>query len=175
MGRRQPAVERTRASILAAGRRLVASVPAAQVSVGAIARLAAVSRITVYNQFGSKAGLLDALGSRPEPPQGEASSDAVEALRRRINRACAGWAGDPALYRNLRLAVHAGDLELDRLMAERLASADRLRPGCSIKEAQDVIGMLTSFGAFDLLHRDGRRSTGAVADILVRLARGILA
>jgi hypothetical protein len=63
----------------------------------------------------------------------------------------------------------------DRDLAERLAGADQLRPGCSIKEAEDVIGALTSFEVFDRLHRDGRRTTAAVREILWRLAAGILA
>src|SRR5260370_912687 len=62
----------------------------------------------------------------------------------------------------------------DRALAERLASADQLRPGCSLKEAEDVIGALTSFDVFDRLHQDGRRSSSAVADILMRLAGAIL-
>ncbi|MGA8921934.1 MAG: hypothetical protein WB682_02230, partial [Candidatus Dormiibacterota bacterium] len=68
-----------------------------------------------------------------------------------------------------------GEPEADRLLAERMAAADRLRPGCSIKEAQDVIGVLTAFETFDRLHQDGRRSAAAVAEILMRLGGGILA
>ena len=49
-----------------------------------------------------------------------------------------------------------------------------MRPGCSLKEAEDVIGALTSFGVFDQLHQDGRRSPASVADILMRLAAAIL-
>jgi hypothetical protein len=38
-----------------------------------------------------------------------------------------------------------------------------------------VIATLTAFAVFDRLHRDGRRSPAAVADVLMRLASGILA
>jgi hypothetical protein len=38
-----------------------------------------------------------------------------------------------------------------------------------------VIGVLASFEVFDRLHRDGRRTTAAVGEILWRLAGGILA
>jgi hypothetical protein len=62
-----------------------------------------------------------------------------------------------------------------RLLAERLAAADRLRPGCSLREATDVIGLLSSFPVFDRLHHDGRRTSVAVADVLMRLAAAILA
>lgn len=67
----------------------------------------------------------------------------------------------------------AGDAA--RHIAERLAATDRVRPGCSIKEAEDVIAALSSFAVFDRLHKDGRRSPAAVADILLRLAAAILA
>jgi hypothetical protein len=63
----------------------------------------------------------------------------------------------------------------DRALAERLAAADQLRPGCSLKEAEDVIGTLTSFATFDRLYKDGRRSASAVAEILMRLVSAILA
>jgi hypothetical protein len=68
-----------------------------------------------------------------------------------------------------------GEASDDRRLAERLAAADELRAGCSIKEAEDVIALLKSFPTFDGLHQDGRRSAGAVAGILMRLATAILA
>jgi hypothetical protein len=64
---------------------------------------------------------------------------------------------------------------VSRQLAERLAANDELRPGCSIKEAEDVIAALTSFAFFDRLYKDGRRSPAVVAEILARLASGILA
>jgi hypothetical protein len=72
-----------------------------------------------------------------------------------------------------------GDFELesphdDRALAERLAAADLLRPGCSLKEAEDVIGAITSFTVFDRLHKDGRRSQTAVVEIVMRFASTIL-
>jgi hypothetical protein len=99
-----------------------------------------------------------------------------EELRDRINAACAIWSSDPALFRALPTMTSPGDPAAlkDRGLAERLASADQLRPGCSLKEAEDVIGALTSFAVFDRLHQDGRRSNVAIADILMRLAGAIL-
>src|SRR5207253_7142961 len=68
LGRRQTSVDLTTSSILAAARELVAQGPASQASVGAVARRAGVSRITVYNRFGSRAGLLQALAPPHERP-----------------------------------------------------------------------------------------------------------
>lgn len=178
LGRRQGAVDRTRLAILAAARELVASGESG-LSTGAVARRAGVSRITVYNQFGSKAGLLRELavgvharhrGEAPEP------ADPRDQVRKRITDSCAVWSSDPALFRRL---PQIADLEIekpddDRALAERLAAADVLRPGCSLKEAEEVIGAITSFAVFDRLHKDGRRSQAAVVEILMRLASTIL-
>jgi AcrR family transcriptional regulator len=145
------------------------------VSVGAVASRATVSRLTVYNRFGSKAGLLRALAPHLAPTDPEAREDPRQALRRRFLDSSTAWAADPALYRHLATTAEVAEPELDRRLAERLAAADALRPGCSIKEAEDVIGALASFGVFDRLHRDGRRPPTAVADVLMRLASAVLA
>ncbi len=180
LGRRQTEIERTRSAILAAARQLVAEF-GPESSVGKMAERAGVSRITVYNQFGSKAKLLEALAAEVALGHGEPAdgvgADPSDELRRRLERASAAWAADPDLYRQLQ-GHRRGDREesgLDRHLAERLATSDRLRPGCSIKEAEDVIAILTSFPVFDRLHKGGRRSPPAVAEILLRMASGFTA
>jgi len=97
------------------------------------------------------------------------------ALRDHLERSCQAWSVDPGLFRNLGRHRREPGTETERRLAERLAEADGLRPGCSIKEAEDVIGALTSFAVFDRMHKDGRRSPAAVAEILWRLASVILA
>jgi AcrR family transcriptional regulator len=177
--RRAGEIERTRARILAAARRLVAEL-GPDAGVGKVAELAGVSRITVYNRFGSKAGLLEALSAElwlaSQAGPAEVAVDPAAELRRRIEQACAAWAADPVLYR--RLPGHQGEArqsEADHALAGRLAAHDRLRPGCSIREAADVIGVLTSFPTFDRLHGRGRRSPSAVAEILLRMASSVMA
>jgi len=173
LGRRQASVDRTGHAILAAARQVVTEAPPGGVSIGAVARRAGVSRLTVYNRFGSRAGLLQALVPQPGPAEPE-GRDPREALHRRLLDASSAWANDTSLYRHLPTTEMA-EPERDRRLAERLAAADALRPGCSIKEAEDVIGALASFAMFDRLHRDGRRSPATVAEMLMRLAAGILA
>ena len=180
LGRRQDAVDRTRNSILAGARELLAAGNDRGISVGAVAERAGVSRLTIYNRFGSKAGLLravldEARRSAPSPGVPE-TGDPRQRFRQRITESCGRWASDPALFRRLP-ELGAGDPgapDTERALAEQLAGADQLRPGCSLKEAEDVIGALTSFAIFDRLHKDGRRSTTAVAEILMRMAAGIL-
>jgi len=133
-------------------------------TVGAIASEAGVSRLSVYHHFGSRAGVLDALADEARLPA-TAGGD----LRAFLSAAVAHWARDPALYRRLPDAVVP-----THELASLLAAEDRLRPGCSIKEAEDVIAVLTSFPAFDRLYQDARRSTAAVTEILTRMAASIL-
>jgi AcrR family transcriptional regulator len=176
--RRQAEVERTRASILAAARELVSEL-GPESSLGKVAERAGVSRITVYNQFGSKALLLEALSVEARPALGsvpavESGADPADELRLRLEHACAAWAPNPRLHRQLAGRGHGDRSDDDHALAERLAASDRLRPGCSIKEAEDVIGILTSFPVFDRLHKEGRRSTSAVAEILLRMASGFI-
>jgi AcrR family transcriptional regulator len=180
LGRREGGVERTRSAILAAARELVAEHGPAS-SLARVAERAGVSRITVYNQFGSKERLLEALAdgisNRSESTPPSPSADPKDELRTRIVQACAAWSADPIVYRRIEaLRPRTGEeSELHHSLAERLAAHDQLRPGCSLKEAEDVIGVLTSFGVFDRLHRAGRRSPSAVAEILMRMAKEFLA
>jgi AcrR family transcriptional regulator len=182
LGKRQAGVDRTRAAVLTAARELVAAGGGSTLSVGAVARRAGVSRLTIYNRFGSRSELLRAVAGEAHrrtaaaPAPGSGGEDPRQQLRDRIASACANWSSDPALFRALPAVTSAGDpaASKDRALAERLASADQLRPGCSLKEAEDVIGALTAFEVFDRLYQDGRRSSQAVADILMRLAGAIL-
>lgn len=174
LGKRQALVDLTSDSILRAATEEVAA--GKTLSVGRVARKAGVSRITVYNRFGSRSGLLQALSSQiPAPPDElPAAAAARDLLERHISAACSAWAAHASLVRHLPQFRREENTGLNRQLAERLATSDELRPGCSIKEAEDVIAALTSFETFDRLYKDGRRSPAAVAEILARLASGIL-
>jgi AcrR family transcriptional regulator len=178
LGRRQAAVDGTRSAILAAARAIVTETGPAP-ALELVARRAGVSRITVYNRFGSRAGLVEALRREVSPGPadtgGDPSGDPREQLRERIASACSTWATDPDLHRQLQARGAPLESPSNRSLAERLAAGDQLRAGCSIREAEDTIGLLTSFSAFDRLHRGGRRSAAMVSDILLRLAQGVLA
>jgi AcrR family transcriptional regulator len=171
LGRRQAGVDRNRAAVLAAARDVLTGPRA--LSLGAVARAAGVSRLTIYHQFGSRDGLLTALrtASTPTAPTEPAAGDARSALELYLRAAALRWAADPALFRRLETG---GAPSSARELAAQLSNEDQLRPGCSIKEAEDVIELLSSFATFDRLHQDGRRTPSAVASILMRLAAGIL-
>jgi AcrR family transcriptional regulator len=182
LGKREGKAQRTRSGILKAARDLVASGQGDTPSVGEVAARAGVSRLSVYHHFTSKDGLFGALSAEARDPGDQAgraadSGDPRVELERLLGTACARWASDPLLFRRLPAVASSEDREVSdsRRLAERLAVADQLRAGCSIKEAEDVIGLLTSFSTFDRLHKDGRRSAPLVAGILMRLAAAILA
>ncbi|HEY3620504.1 MAG TPA: helix-turn-helix domain-containing protein, partial [Candidatus Sulfotelmatobacter sp.] len=61
MGQRQAAANKTRKRILAAARKLLLAKNFSEFTMEAVARAADVSRLTVYYQFDSKVGLLEAL------------------------------------------------------------------------------------------------------------------
>lgn len=158
--------ERTRRSIMIAARDLLRA-GGKEPTVGEIAGRATVSRLSVYHHFGSRAGVLEAVASDARSPRPAAD------LHELIAGAVANWATDPPLFRRLAAAATIDSGPLHEV-AVSLAAADRLRPGCSLKEAEDVLGVLTSFAAFDRLHQDSRRSTQAVTEILMRMAGSIL-
>ncbi len=176
LGRRRAAVERTHEAILEAARELVAA--GAEPSVGEIARRAGVSRVTVYNRLGGRASLFAALARAAATAGADDRPDLDPhvALRRHFAAACTAWAADPRLFRHLpRSAADSGRAgEAARRLATRLAEVDLLRPGCSVREAEDVIAALGTFAVFDRLHGDGRRPPAAVTDVLMRLASAVL-
>src|SRR5689334_19141193 len=165
----------TRDRLVAAARELVIAGDGRLPTVGAVADRAGVSRLTVYHHFGSHAGLLQALGESTHSGAAPSSGEPVDRLRSAIEAACSRWAVQPALFRSLPGAAGSGGGTIAHELAGALIEADRLRPGCSLREAEDVIAIVTSFEAFGQLHHDGRRSAAAVADIMFRMASTILA
>ena len=61
LGQRQVAIDQTRARMIAAARELLVSADPGRFSVDAVAQRADVSRATVYYQFRSRQGLIEAL------------------------------------------------------------------------------------------------------------------
>ncbi|WP_161501029.1 TetR/AcrR family transcriptional regulator [Embleya scabrispora] len=176
--KRQAAAEDTRQRILTAARSLLSAATPAQITLDGIAKAADVSRQTVYNAFGTKAGLLEALfdglATRAGVDLSEAfaAPDADAALRRFTETFCRFWAADPVVIRRLR-GMAVLDAELDRLLRERddmrrtalgsLLAARGVEAGA---ETVDVVWQLTGFEVYDgLARRDpGRDPAGPIAD-----------
>lgn len=194
LGERAAPVAETRARIVAATRELLTAGGVRRLAIEEVARRADVARATVYYQFKSKRGLLEAVVADVQERAGQhaiASAvelpDPLEALRATFARGCRFWAAEETIVRRV-TALAAIDPEmrdvLDRAednrlglvtrLAGRLADEGQLRPGCSRHRAIDVLWLLSSFEAFDQLR--GRRSlpTEEVAAVLVDLAGRLL-
>jgi AcrR family transcriptional regulator len=191
LGQRQATSEQTRTRILAAARQLLAAAGGiGAFTVEAVARQSDVSRMTVYYQFGSKAGLLEALFDQLATTgglQGGAAAalgqpDPLDALAAYVAAFGRFWAAERLVLRRLR-SLAALDPELEHgvrardarrrkgleLLAGRLADRYGQPPPQALGEAVVVLHMLTSFEAFDALAGPDR-SPQDVAGQVHRLA-----
>lgn len=159
-----------------------------------LAAAAGVSRATVFNRFGSKLGVLQALFKRSmDGPEMQAITDAlaledpVAALEAVIEAACAIWEA----YGDVHLQLQAvGTLEPDANtlvdqqreqqraeiedLVRRLAKAERLRPGLSQTRAAATLHMLTSLESFVWLRREHGLSLRQTRETITDLARTLL-
>jgi AcrR family transcriptional regulator len=193
LGRRQQASALTRARILEATRDLLRSGGGQGFTVDAVARRAGVARMTVYYQFGSRAGLLEALfdslagrGGMERLAGVFRLPTALEALDGLLGVFCGFWASDRLVIRRVR-ALGALDADFERSLHARdegrrravrtilgRVAGEHGRPGAeSMDEAVDVLLLLSGFETFDALAVPGRDVAG-VTSLLQRLARAAL-
>jgi AcrR family transcriptional regulator len=166
---RAAAAEQTRAKVVETAARLLAEQPnIAGFSLEAVAKAAGVTRLTVYNQFGSRRGLLEAVfddvatraGLMGRIAGAMQTSDPKEALARLIGVFCVMWREVRPLAR-----VHdaaAADPELAEAVAAR---NERRRNAITVllsrmgegenRDLIDLIFALTSYRTFEAL-QDGR-------------------
>jgi AcrR family transcriptional regulator len=180
---RDAAVDVTRTRVMQASRRLLTGgkdLPA--FSLDAVAREAGVTRLTVYNQFESKRGLLEAVfddiaerGGLFELRSVLAEADAMASLRRVVAVFCRFWASHDRV-----LAKLAGMTKLDRDIAASLKQrterrrgvltvlVKRLARGRAPDDLVDVLFTLTSFETFEALSVR-QRSAAAVEALIWQL------
>ena len=194
LGQREIATQQTRARIVAAALELLREGDRlTEFSIDAVARRADVVRMTVYYQFGSRRGLLEALFdalarrglvdrlrvaySRPDP------RDRLDAL---VAAFGGFWASDRLVIRRLR-SMAAHDPELDqalrsrdelrrghmRMLAERLVEKRTGRSRAALDDVVSVLHTLSSFETFDTLAGPAR-SPDEVTPLVQRLARAAL-
>lgn len=160
---RQASADKTRGAIVKAARKLLTSrFGPAGFSVDAVAKQAGVARMTVYYQFKSKTGLLEALvddlADRADmrrmrevfqEPSLERALDKLLAIFGRL------YATDRLLIRRL-TALAKLDPDVDRAMSERNAwrreaLENLLARWNGSTDAVDLLHALTSFETFDAL------------------------
>ncbi|HEX6867670.1 MAG TPA: TetR family transcriptional regulator [Candidatus Limnocylindrales bacterium] len=187
---RAESAEATRRRILAAARATLERGPAGALRVEEVARAAGVARSTVYQLYGSRSGLFDALARHLRDEAGfealVAASrlpDALENLRASQRAAVAVYAAMPDLARAMfTLAAIDPDavaavaaIEDGRRpgmvhLATALAAQGYLRDGVSVAEAIDILTVITSFQAFDELFTGSGLPPAVVADRLIAMA-----
>jgi AcrR family transcriptional regulator len=195
LGQRQAAVDQTRARIIAAARELLlAGGVSSGFSVDAVARQAGVARMTVYYQFGSKRGLLEALfddlAARAQIGERLAGAfrqpEPLDALAGLVAAFGHFWASDRLVIRRLRsLAALDPDFEQAlparderrreglRVVVGRLVARHGWPAPDAVDEAVDLLHTATSFETFDTL-AGSARSPEDVVPVVQRLTRAIL-
>jgi AcrR family transcriptional regulator len=189
LGQRQAATDQTRRRIISAARDTLASDESGPggFTVDAVARRAGVARMTVYYQFESKRGLLEALfddlanhGLMPHLAPIFKETSPTRALEGLIHAFAEFWNSDRIVLRRAR-ALAALDPDVaesvrgrDELRRQHLRRIlDRMPEQKRSANAVDVLHMLTSFETFDaLLTRD--RSVEEVTKIIRGLAAAAL-
>ena len=194
LGQRQAATEQTRTRILTATRELLmASDGFSGFSIDAVARQADVARMTVYHQFGSKIGLLEALsdslaahGGMEQLANAFRRSEPLDALDEYITVFSRFWDSDRLVTRRLR-ALAALDADFEQVIRAR---DERRRQGLRVivqrlvekhgrpapEAAEEVINVLYTligFECFDTL-AGSTRSIEEVTPIVRRLAHAAL-
>jgi AcrR family transcriptional regulator len=162
-------------------------------SIEAVARQADVARMTVYHQFGSKIGLLEALcdslavsGGMEQLATAFRQPDPLDALNQYLLVFSRFWDVDRGVLRRLReLAALDPDFEQvirarDKwrrqgvcVLDQRLVEQQVLPPDAARDEIIDVLFTLSSFETFDTL-AGPRCSLQEVAPLVYRLARAAL-
>lgn len=185
LGKRQDVIDDSRQRMVSAARDLLAEASRyTEFTVNAVAERADVARATVYYQFGSKTGLLEALcdslatsGHMTDLPTAFAISEPIASLRAFVRTFAGFWAADPAVMRRLR-ALAALDPEVHEVIAKRdqwrraglenlvsrLGRAHLLR--VKREEAVRLLHTLTSFEVFEGLAANGQSPDQVAADVL---------
>ncbi|SRR6266516_4083493 len=194
LGQRQAATEQTHTRILTAARELLAESPGfSGFSIDAVAHKADVARMTVYHQFGSKIGLLEALsdslaahGGMEHLADAFRRPDPLDALDEYITIFSRFWNTDRLVMRRLR-ALAALDPDFEqvirardewrrhglRVLSERLAEKYGRPHPETFDEMVDILFTLLSFENFDAL-AGPTRSLEQVAPVVQRVARAAL-
>jgi AcrR family transcriptional regulator len=193
LGRRREQVESNRRRIIEAARELFAEDGFHGVGLEEVARRAGVGRKTIYNQFGSKRDLfqavVDDLGERGGVGQfmaeAFAEADAGAAIDRVIEGCTALWeaeavagviaalAATDAEAREVLVPVYASRRDDLRRLAARAGRSGALRPGWTAARVADTWWLLTSPEAYLVQRRAGRGAAEA-RRILLDLAHAAL-
>ena len=152
---RRRAAPASRDKVLGAVYELLADGRFHESSVEDVAERAGVSRATVYQQFGSRLGLIDALCERFDENPALLAIRTTESLDEFIELCVAFWASEEAVLRQLygvaAVDPAAADL-VERQRADRRGELERVL-GRRGRSALPLLLVLTSFEAYEELRR----------------------
>jgi AcrR family transcriptional regulator len=194
LGQRKAASDQTRTRILAATRALLMAPDGySRFSIETVARQADVARMTVYHQFGSKLGLLEALcdalaasGGMEEVASAFRQLEPLDILNQYIKIFGRFWDVDRLVMRRLR-ALAALDPDFEQVIRTRdewrrkgiraitQQIVEKQRPSLSetFDETVDMLLTLTSFETFDTL-AGATRGLEEVVPMVQHLARAAI-
>jgi len=177
---RAAAADETRARLVAAARTLLSGgKDAPAFSLDGVARQAGVTRLTVYNQFQSKQGLLEAVfddlaqsGGLSELPQVFAEAEPGKALRRFVTVFCRFWTAHATMLPKFSAMTKLND----DVAASLLARSERRRHALTVLVSRltadddannvdlvDLLFALTSFEMFAALSVRNRSAASVEA------------
>jgi len=194
LGKRQEQIDESRQRVIDAARSLLAQADSYRsFTVEAVAKQADVAKATVYYQFASKTGLLEALcdalattGGMSDMATAFTDPDPAAGLRALVGVFARFWAEDRSVTRRLR-ALGALDPEVGAVIAsrdQRRRSALDVIVGRLLDDPEHsrspgreqlvrTLGMLTSFETFDTLAGPDQPLTEAT-DEVIRLIEAAL-
>lgn len=196
LGRREESARQTKDNILGAAAALLAAEGPGGMTMGAVARQAAVSRVTVYDHFRNKAGLLEALAwrtfgqhdigrirqARLQPDVRAALVDFVKENTRFFasfgieGRAVLKSGGfDPDVARVVEVTYIDARRAAIRELVQRLDDANELGPSWPWARAVDALMIITSLEAFETLIGPSELTVEDAANVLASMARALLA
>jgi AcrR family transcriptional regulator len=186
LGKRQEQIDESRQRVIDAARsRLAEADSYRSFTVEAVAKQADVAKATVYYQFGSKTGLLEALcddlaaaGGMSGVPAAFTNPDPVAGLRTLVGVFARFWAEDRTVMRRLRALA-----ALDPEVGEVIAARDQRRHGAlevivgrvfdggvdqppAREQLVRTLCMLTSFETFDALAGPDRPLGDATGEVI---------
>lgn len=179
-----------REAVLRSATQLIREQCIADFSLDAVAKAAGVTRLTVYNQFGSRPGLLQAVldeiarnGRIERLRAAMALPDASEGLALMIETMCDFWSADPAiakLHEVIGVDQEFGEALLERNERRRKIMDHLLgrilpkgAPAATRREVVDLIFSLTSCATYQML--SANRPKKAVRDIVLAASRDAIA
>jgi AcrR family transcriptional regulator len=186
MEKREAVANETRLRILEAARQVLAQESEGELTMDAIARRADVSRLTIYYQFKSRPGLLEALydylasrGGMQRMPEVFREPNPSAALDKLVSIFVGFWSSDRVVIRRLRAmaaldaeiarGIHSRDTRRRHIAGEilkRMAAAGKTNyVEEQLSAAADVITVLTGFATYDALATAGHSEREIITTI----------